>query len=109
MIEGYISLIDWEKLLKLLDDPEIICPSCSNKPDCEGQHECFNRHNYKYIKIRVDRTKFWGQPPISQRDERSDQGGAGGLDQLEQIEDNQTLEESDQIKEGQVDFLGEVD
>jgi hypothetical protein len=106
LISGYISHLDWDKLLKLLDDPEITCPSCCEKETCSGIHECYNRENYKYIMIRVDRTKFWGQPP-SNRDKA--QGGAGGLDQLEQIEVNLQAEKSDQDQEEQDQVLSEVD
>ncbi len=106
MISGYITHHDYAKLIKVLDDPDLICPSCSNKLNCSGKWECFNRENYKYIKIRHDRTRFWGQP---QRDSGKNPRGAGDspLSQLDQI-DIQT-EESDQSQEKKSDLLSEVD
>ena len=58
-ISGYITHFDYDKLLKLLDDPDLTCPMCTNKPDCIGLDECYNRENYKFIKVTIDITKFW--------------------------------------------------
>ena len=109
MISGYITHHDYDKLIKLLDDPDIICPSCSNKDDCIGKEECFNRENYKYITIRNDRAKFWGQNPRADSIQGKSQRGVGDspLSQLDQID--LSLEESDQIQEKENQILGEVD
>ena len=106
MISGYISHLDYEKLLKLFDDPEITCPSCCEEETCSGKHECYNRDNYKYILITVDETRFWGQPPSIKRQAPR---GAGCLDQLEQCEVNLSLEESDQSQKGSSKVFSEVD
>ena len=106
MISGYITHLDYDKLLKLLDDPDLLCPVCSNKPDCIGKEECFNRENYMYIKITVDNSIFFGELT---RDERASlkRVGDSPLSQLDQID--LSLEESDQIQEKENQILGEVD
>lgn len=106
MIEGFITHHDYDKLIKLLDDPDMICPTCSNRYNCIGKEECFNRENYKYIKIRIDRSIFFGQPP---RDQDKTLGGAGcsPLSQLDQIDIQ--AEKSDQSQEERSDLLSEVD
>ena len=106
MISGYITHHDYDKMIKLLDDPKETCPVCSNRVDCIGKEECFNPDNYKFITIRTDRTVFFGQHT---RDERSalKRAGDSGLSQFYQID--LSLEESDQDQEKENQILGKVD